>query len=156
MSDTPGSSQNASTNLGDQAGLTAGSSLGDPRPDAAPQDQEVCQHARLPNDRVPEPAVAATDGFIDECLNTLAARKIRDAERYKALKRQTLASVESADDYGHIAETFDKECDELIEYFRKFDAGMLWICPNCDTALPRGCGGQFKQDGEACCWNRGK
>lgn len=31
----------------------------DELPDAAPQGQEVCQHARLPNDSVPEPAVAA-------------------------------------------------------------------------------------------------
>lgn len=99
---------------------------------------------------------AAADGFIDECLNTLAARKIQNAERYEALKRQALSGQDSADDYGYDAEKFDKDCDELIEWFRKFDVGTLEICPNCDTALPQGCGGQFKQDGEACWWNRGK
>lgn len=28
------------------------------------------------------------------------------------------------------------------------------VCPNCDTALPEGCGGLFKDDGEACWLNR--
>lgn len=28
------------------------------------------------------------------------------------------------------------------------------ICPNCDTALPKGCGGIFKNDGQHCWMNK--
>lgn len=29
------------------------------------------------------------------------------------------------------------------------------ICGNCDTALPQGCGGIFKDDGKHCRWTAG-
>lgn len=50
--------------------------------------------------------------------------------------------------------------DEKVAYIRaKLDAMAsnssqnMIICHNCDSALPEGCGGQFKDDGDACALN---
>ena len=50
---------------------------------------------------------------------------LRDAKRYRAIKRLKLQHIDSADDYGYAAEEIDKECDEQIEWFRKYDANEL-------------------------------
>lgn len=32
--------------------------------------------------------------------------------------------------------------------------GKQDVCPNCDSELPKGCGGLFKKDGDSCWWTR--
>lgn len=50
------------------------------------------------------------------------AQSIRDARRYKAIKRSWLNRMDlGADDYGYEAERFDKEADELAERWERID-----------------------------------
>lgn len=53
------------------------------------------------------------------------AKDIRDAKRYRAIKRSALWKIDSADDYGYEAESIDKWADDLVEWLDKFDKNEL-------------------------------
>lgn len=48
------------------------------------------------------------------------ARDIRDAKRYRALRRVHLEHLD-ADDYGYACEDWDKQCDVLVAKYMEFD-----------------------------------
>ena len=54
---------------------------------------------------------------------------LRDAKRYRTLRRMAIQHIDEADDYGYAAEEFDSDCDKQAEWFAKFDAGTLNVCP---------------------------
>jgi hypothetical protein len=55
--------------------------------------------------------------------------------------------------------TRDEDAEDVDALVRVLEAGLgddapVDLCGNCDAALPRGCGGLFKADGEHCRLNR--
>lgn len=64
------------------------------------------------------------------------ARDIRDAKRYRALRRVHLEHLD-ADDYGYACEDWDKQCDVLVAKCLEFDnQGIAGAAPRATDRMP--------------------
>lgn len=68
---------------------------------------------------------------------------------YSPCSHEGQVSFEANDPRQFNTVLFCPECN-IFNYRRK---PSVIICPNCETELPKGCGGVFKKDGKSCFLN---
>lgn len=87
----------------------------------------------------------------------LSAKRAAAEDMYEALNTidnwLVCAAIASPED---MAQSFASMHDAAANALTKATYIVRDMCPNCDTELPEGCGGQFSSEGAACRWNDAK